>query len=174
MFIGHVPAGYLATTFVLDRVRAPSTDRRRLLLIGLAASVLPDVDLLYFYLVDHRRHVHHTYLPHLPGFWLLVLAAWTAGLILSRSNRVRWLALGVAGLNVFLHLVLDTLAGGIEWAWPFSRTAFVVATVPRHYEPWYLNFVLHWTFWCEVALVVAALVMLFRRRSGARRAGLTA
>jgi inner membrane protein len=170
MFIGHVPAGYLASTFLLDRARVPPADRRRMLLIGLATSVLPDIDLLYFYLIDHRRHVHHTYLPHLPAFWLVVFAIWAAALLLRRTSRVGWLALGVTSLNVLLHVVLDTLAGGIEWAWPFSRTAFVLASVPRHYEPWYLNFVLHWTFLLEIALAAAALVVLLLRRRARSRA----
>ena len=58
MLIGHIPAGYLATSAVLRRRQLGRDVRRRLMLLGLAASVAPDVDLLWFFLVDHRRHDH--------------------------------------------------------------------------------------------------------------------
>jgi hypothetical protein len=51
--------------------------------------------------VDHRRHVHHTYLPHLPAFWDVVFLAWAAALGLGRPGGTPWLALGVTALNVF-------------------------------------------------------------------------
>ena len=105
MFIGHLPAGYLATTAVLGR----------------AASVLPDLDLLYFYFVSDRRQVHHAYLPHLPLACLAAMGAAALVLWIVRARPTAWLALGVFGLNVMLHLVLDTSAGGIRWLWPFSH-----------------------------------------------------
>ena len=155
MFIGHLPAGYLATAALLGR--APRPERRGLLLIGLAASVLPDLDLLYFYFVDDRRQVHHAYLPHLPLACMAALGAAALVLWLVRARRTAWLALAVFGVNVMLHLLLDTTAGGIRWLWPFSHEEFALGTVRARYEPWFLNFVLHWTFALEVALVAAAL-----------------
>lgn len=155
MFIGHIPAGYLATTSML---RAGSgVDRRRLLGLGLAASVLPDLDLLYFYLVDHQRHVHHTYLPHLPLAWVAALAVAALVMWVARARRVAWMALGVLAMNVFIHLALDTVAGGVLWGWPFSRAEVVLATVRPRYHPWFLNFILHWSFALEAALVAGAL-----------------
>jgi inner membrane protein len=113
LFIGHLPAGYLATMPVLGRA-APG-ERRRLLLLGLAASVVPDLDLFYFYFVDERRHVHHSYLPHLPLAWVAALAVAAVVLGPLRARRTAWLALAILGVNVLLHLVLDTVVGGIRW-----------------------------------------------------------
>lgn len=45
--IGHLPAGYLATAPLLGRSTPP--ERRRLLVLGLAASARPDLALFYFY-----------------------------------------------------------------------------------------------------------------------------
>ena len=169
MFIGHLPASYLATSVVLDRNGVAGGQRRRLLALGLAAGIAPDFDLPYFYLVDQQRHLHHSYFPHLPAFWLAVLALSSAVLWLAHSRKASWLVLGVIGLNVTLHLILDSVAGGIRWLWPLSHAEFRLVAVPARYHPWYLNFILHWTFGLEVALVVGATwLFLSRRRRIAR------
>ena len=168
MFIAHLPAGYLATRLILDRHPAPAPLRGRLLALGMAASVLPDLDLLWFYFVDQRRQVHHAYLPHLPLFWLAVFGAISIFLLLRRAGRGTWLATAVVAANILLHLVLDTVAGGIRWLWPFSRAEFLVAHVPARHEPWVLNFVLHWTFALELVILAAALLVAWR---GARHRG---
>jgi inner membrane protein len=155
LFIGHLPAGYFATTPLLGR--STPRERRRLLLLGLAASVLPDLDLFYFYFVDERRHVHHSYLPHLPLAWAAALGAAAVVLAVLRARRTAWLALAILGINVLLHLVLDTVAGGIRWLWPFSDVEISLTSVRARYHPWILNFVLHWTFALELALMAAAL-----------------
>lgn len=139
--------------------------RRRLLALGMAASVLPDLDLLWFYLVSDRSEVHHAYPPHLPLFWVAVLAAAALVLRLRGAGRTAWLALIVFGANVLLHQVLDTTAGGIRWLWPFSGAELVLTHVTARHHPWYLNFVLHWTFALELAIVAAALVVAWRRRT---------
>ncbi|HEX5870580.1 MAG TPA: metal-dependent hydrolase [Longimicrobium sp.] len=163
MFIAHLPAGYLATRLVLRRQPVPEPLRRKLIALGMIASVLPDLDLLWFYFVDHRRQVHHAYLPHLPLAWIALFAAAALVLRLRRASRAAWLAMIVVAANILLHQVLDTLAGGIRWAWPFSRAEFVLSHVEARYEPWYLNFVLHWTFALEIALLAAAFWYAGRR-----------
>jgi hypothetical protein len=164
MFIAHLPVGYVATLALLNRVEVAAAVRRRLLALGLAASVLPDLDLLYFYLVDQRRQVHHAYLPHLPLFWVGVLALTAGALSLASRPRVAWVALGVFTTNVLLHLVLDSTAGGIRWLWPWSAAEFRLVEVPARYRPWYLNFVLHWSFLLEIALMLVAVWVYVRRR----------
>jgi inner membrane protein len=164
VFIGHLPAGYLVTDAFLSRTPATGPARRRLLALGLAASVAPDIDLLYFYLVSDRREVHHTFFPHLPLVWFGALAGSAVFLVLRRSSPIAWLALAVVGLNVMLHLVLDTVAGGVRWAWPWSVAEARWVEVPARYHPWYVNFLLHWTFALELVLVTAAGWLSLRRR----------
>jgi inner membrane protein len=165
VFIGHLPAGYLVTGALLCRWRVPEAARRRLLAAGLMASVAPDLDLLYFYFLSDRQRVHHEYFPHLPLAWVPVLAAAAVVLAASRAGRTAWLGLVIVALNLLGHLALDTTAGGIQWLWPFSRTEFVIAHVEARYQPWFLNFVLHWTFALELLLVVfAAWRIAIRRR----------
>lgn len=168
MFIAHLPAGYLATTFLLRRARPDPRLRlrRRLLALGMAAAVAPDLDLLWFYLVDDRRQVHHAYLPHLPLACAAALTVAALVLWMRRAGRTAWIAWAAVSANVLLHLVLDTTAGGIRWLWPFSDAEFVLSHVEARYQPWYLNFVLHWTFALELLILVAALVVAYRRRNG--------
>ena len=155
MFIAHLPAAYLASRPILGRLRLEGD--RRLLAWGLAAGVLPDLDLLWFYLVDQRRQVHHAYLPHLPAAWLALFGSWALVMFAVRARRRAWAALVLVAVNVGLHLVLDTVAGGIRWLWPLSQHEFVLVEVAPRYQPWYLNFLLHWSVLVELVLVGTAL-----------------
>ncbi|HVG49734.1 MAG TPA: metal-dependent hydrolase [Rubellimicrobium sp.] len=165
MFIAHLPAGYLLTS----AIEARTGDRSRaVLLTGLAASVLPDLDLLWFYLVGDRQNVHHAYLPHLPLFWIAVAAlAWMAGRALRLPRAP--LLIGVALANLLLHMVLDSIAAGIWWLRPFSDLEVNLVRVPAVQAWWVWNFVLHWTFALELAITAAALALWWRRHRAARR-----
>ena len=164
MLIAHLPAGYLATRLILDRHPVPEPLRRRLLVLGMAASVLPDLDLLWFYLVSDRRQVHHAYLPHLPLAWIAVFGVAALVLWMRGASRTARLGMLVFSANILLHQVLDTAAGGIRWLWPFSDAEFTMSHVEARYQSWYLNFILHWTFALELALLAAAL--WYARRPG--------
>lgn len=156
MFIGHIPAGYLTY-----RLLAPALARRgalheRLMFWGVLGAILPDLDLLYFYGVDHRQHHHHSYFTHFPLVWIGLLCL--SAIWLRRNVEYGALAL-LFSLGGFIHLVLDTLVGDIWWFAPFVDRPYVFFTVAAIHEPWWLNFVLHWSFALELLLVVAALVM---------------
>src|SRR4051794_5179826 len=118
VLIAHLPAGYLVS-------RALS---RRWILFGLAGSVFPDIDLLWFYLVDHRQHMHHSYWTHIPIFWAFIGA-------LCELFALGWPARLFVG-NALVHLVLDTVQGGIAWAYPFSDERFVFVRVPALHGHW--------------------------------------
>lgn len=156
MLIAHLPAGWL-----LARRLAPILDRdgpgvRRLLVVGLAASVLPDVDLLYFYVADERRTLHHDYWTHIPIFWPILLLAVVAVLLLGRL-RIPWRDGAALLAGIMLHLLLDTVAGGIAWLYPWNATRLVLVDVPARFDWWVWNFVLHWSFLLEVAIILWAL-----------------
>jgi inner membrane protein len=164
VFIAHLPAGYLATRLILHHHPAPEPLRRRLLALGMIASVLPDLDLLWFYFVDHRRQVHHAYLPHLPLAWIALFAVAALVLRVRGAGRTAWLVMVVFASNILLHVLLDTTAGGIRWLWPFSRAEFAMSHVEARHQPWVLNFILHWTFALELAILAAAVWYASQRR----------
>jgi inner membrane protein len=77
------------------------------------------------------------------------------------------LSAGAAVLGIFsagglLHMVLDSVVGDIWWFAPFIDRPFALFTVPALYTPWWLNFLLHWSFALELAICVGA-VITFRR-----------
>jgi LexA-binding, inner membrane-associated putative hydrolase len=146
---------------LLEYRAAPTAQRNIFLMLRLLGSIAPDLDMFYFYLVDHRQHWHHTYFTHWPSFWLGVIAS---SLIAGYGFRNRTLAFGgsILGINGLLHLVLDTHVGRIRWLEPFSNQWVYFFDVPARYHPKILNFVFHWTFVFEVTLLVSAIYVFIQ------------
>ncbi|MBI4803267.1 MAG: metal-dependent hydrolase [Elusimicrobia bacterium] len=155
MLVAHLPAGYILAAKLRKRYGHPCFWP---VIIG---SVFPDLDTLYFYLVDDRRTLHHHYLFHRPVYWLMtgIVAVIILALFKRRRDVVRlsWFLTGV-----LLHLFLDTIAGKIDWLYPFSEHSFAFVEVPAKYGWWVWNFIFHWTFCLEIALLVWAIVILIR------------
>jgi inner membrane protein len=156
MLLAHLPAGFLLTQALIhDRVVHGATAYWRYLLLGLLASVLPDLDLFYYYLVDQQQHLHHSYWTHLPIYWysLYLLCLLLVMMVGQRS----WLLIcHIIFLNVLLHCVLDSVNGGIRWLSPWDMTYFRLFSVPKRTPLWYGNFIWHWTFLFEISIIVSA------------------
>lgn len=170
MVLGHLPAGYpLTRAFTgIASAKIPAGARSPWLLrLGLAASIAPDLDILYHYTIDQRQHLHHSYWTHMPFFWACVFALW--GICAVRSRSVRsFLFLIILSANIFTHLILDTVAGGIEWLQPFSSRSIVLFPVSPVYHWWVWNYIFHWIFLFEVGIVTGAWI-LFRKGAGGRQ-----
>ncbi len=156
MFLAHLPGGFLLTQALIHRhVKQDSAAYWRLMVIGLLASLAPDLDLFYFYFIDQRQHLHHSYWTHIPIYWyslyLLCLL-----LVLMVGQRSWLLICHVIFLNVLLHFVLDSVTGGIRWLSPWDMTYFRLFSVPKRFPLWYANFVWHWTFLLEISIIVSA------------------
>lgn len=85
--------------------------------------------------------------------------------VLARRKAPAALAL-IFCLGAFGHLLLDSVVGDIYWLAPFSGEPFSMFTVPALYHPWWLNFILHWSFAFELALLAWAAVLM--RQEAAR------
>lgn len=153
MFIAHLPAGYLLTRLLIGRGWHGAALPGVALAAGLAGALAPDLDLLYFYFVDHCQTHHHRYWSHWPVAWLAVTMA---GAVFARWHNGAALLL-LFGLGGFAHLLLDTLVGDIWWLAPLVDRPFALFTVPARWRPWWLNFVLHWSFAVELVLCAWAL-----------------
>ncbi len=68
MIIGHLPLGYLSIK-VFPAKLINISNKKIFMLVGLSGSIAPDLDMIYFYLVDNRQHHHHTYWTHIPFYW---------------------------------------------------------------------------------------------------------
>lgn len=155
MIIGHLPAGYLLGR-AFSRLRLVEDGRPRdLVAASMMGSIFPDLDMIYFHLIDDGCTHHHLYWTHLPSFWItLGSAVLFAGALSSRLRPPA--ALWSFILGVLSHLVLDSLIGDIYWAIPFNYEPFSLFTVEPRHSPWYLNFILHWVFAFELVLVACA------------------
>jgi inner membrane protein len=155
MFIAHLPTGYAISVLLFPRFQNHGIRRKAFLCAGIFGATVPDADLLYFYLADHRQHHHHSYITHFPVLWLGLLSIAAAWMFLERAPRWAALAL-VFSLNGLLHVVLDTVVGDIWWFAPFIDKPYAFFTVPDIYKPWWLNFILHWSFALELILILFA------------------
>lgn len=156
MLTAHLPSGYcLAKSSGLTGW---------VFAAAVVGAVFPDLDMFFFYFVDHRSVHHHRYWVHIPFFWLMV-----AGLVLPLLWRSRYRASALAFFaGILLHLLLDSIGGGIMWLAPFDTRLVELVTVSASQSHWVWSFVLHWTFALEVMIwVVAVLIYIKGRRHNA-------
>ena len=158
MFIAHLPAGYILTTKVQNHLGT-----RKYLLWGIVGSVLPDIDLLWFYFIDNQQTLHHDYWLHVPIFWICVAVLCAAILFVSRKYHEYFFPALLFFAGITLHLLLDTVAGGVMWLYPFVSESYVLITVPSSHGWWVWNFVFHWSFLLELAIITWA-ALLFAKR----------
>ena len=108
------------------------------------------------------RHSHHRYPTHWPLLWLLALVG-----ALHYWRKTRRPAAAVAllvAVNGMVHMLLDSIVGDIFWLMPWRDTPFSFFTVSARYQPWWLNFILHWSFLLEFALWAWAGALFLRQR----------
>ena len=168
MFVAHLPAGYLIGR-ALDRPGSRARASSRVVAASLVGSVLPDVDMLWFFLVDGGRVHHHRYWTHVPLFWAAL--AVPALIVTARRSPASLRAVVAFFLAIASHLVLDTVVGDVQWLQPFSDRFIHLVTVERIAGAhWIWSFILHWTFALELALLAVALVALARTTRASTRA----
>jgi inner membrane protein len=161
MIIGHIPAGYVISKLLFPRFASRDATWKPFLWAGVLGAYVPDLDMLYFHLVDHRQHHHHTYWIHFPIVWASLLLVSVIWLYADRARNSSILAI-IFSLNGFIHMLLDSIVGDIWWFAPFVDKPFAFFTVPALYKPWWLNFLLHWSFALELAVVVWAVYLWCR------------
>jgi inner membrane protein len=163
LLIAHLPSGYLlgAAAHRFSRFKDWS-----IMTAALFGSMAPDLDMLYFHLIDGRRTHHHHYFTHWPMFWLAVstLLVFTS-MIRGRRHLAPILFFGA---GTILHMLLDTVAAPILWLMPFENQQFELVEIPAVYSNWIWSFVVHWTFALEITICVAAVALLVQRRRGSK------
>lgn len=163
MFIAHIPAGYLAASWLHKRGAVAGG----LFAACIIGSVFPDIDLLYFYLIDGKSHHHHSYWIHYPVLWLALSTLSAAWYLISGRRTAALLALAFCA-NAFLHIMLDGIVGDIWLFAPWINRHYALATVSPGFSPWWLNFILHWSFLFEL-LITGLAASIWTRRNKLRR-----
>jgi len=154
MFLAHIPIG-----LALGRLISKRQLTLPVIAISMLGAILPDLDLIRFYIFDNHQRHHHDYWTHIPAIWGSIVFGWfLLAKLLKRPFGVLPLVFFAA---VFSHLILDTMAGAIEWLWPFSDEGFSLVTVPATHSKWYLSFLTHWTFAAEIIVSILSLCVAF-------------
>lgn len=157
MLIAHLPAGYCLARLGQKHIYTWP------ILPTVMGSIVPDLDMLWFYLVDSSIH-HHKLPPHLPIYWFVGLAFVALVLWLTQhKSGLLYLAGFTAGL--FLHLILDSLFAPIWWLYPLIDQPLELFQIPATQNHWILSFVLHRSFLLELAIVITALWLWLTRKS---------
>lgn len=166
MIIGHGPSGYIAAHYLARWWSSAAVSRRWLLWAGIVGALAPDLDMIYFHWVDHRQHHHHTYVSHFPLLWFGLLILTVVWLRQQRVSQAATMAF-VFAVGGCIHVLLDSIVGDIWWLAPFVDRSFSLFTVPALYQPWWLNFIWHWSFGLELLLWGWALCIWRQSRSQA-------
>jgi len=152
VFIAHIPVGLALGRYI---------SRRRLgmpvVIVASFGAIFPDLDLIRFYLFDNHQRHHHDYWTHIPVVWGAIILGWF--MVSKLCRRSFGILPSVFFAAVMSHLVLDSMAGAIEWLWPISDKGFSLVSVPATHTKWYLSFLAHWTFAVEIFISLAALCM---------------
>jgi len=156
MLIAHLPSGY-----ILGRVWPGRADAAKVTLIAaMVGSVMSDVDMLYFHLINGGRTHHHEYPTHWPLLWF---AGGVLGVLMAAWLRPRWVApVSAFFAAAMIHMVMDSIAAPMGWLRPFGEGQLELVRVPAAYGHWIISFMLHWTFALELAICGVALIMLVR------------
>ena len=153
MLIAHLPSGYLLARATRAKGQAFAA--------ALLGSVAPDIDMIWFHLIDHGAIHHHKYWVHAPGFWAMIALV---ALPLIRTLKPDLMGPALIFLAaITIHLILDSLGGGIMWLWPHSTHLYELVTVPATQSHWIWSFVLHWTFLAELVITATAAFLFLRR-----------
>jgi inner membrane protein len=168
MIIAHGPAGYLLTKFFANTILRNSigsiNNSRRynlLILAGIIGGIMPDFDFVYHVFIDSDRTPHHSYITHMPFFWICMMSLLiiTGKLLKKPFFSAVSITLCSAAL---LHLICDTVTGPIYWLYPFNMHPFNVFSVSGKYIWWVHNYMYHWTFIIEMTIVTIAMVVFLR------------
>ena len=143
MIIAHLPAGYLLTRI---------TPKHLPIWAVLLGSIFPDFDMALIW-TDIVTFNHHHLPTHRPAVWLTLLAVG-----LAMKQRV----LQALAIGALLHVSLDSIAGQINWFWPFGNLTLGLVDVIAQPGWWVWSLVRHWVFGLELVICAMAGVIVIR------------
>lgn len=176
--IGHIAFGYLTSLFLakLFHISSYSPYYNILILIGIIASIIPDIDFFrLFYkhrsLKLQKNDTHRKYLTHIPLFWLTLSILIYIISILSSNELIRYSSFFILAGSVS-HLIGDSLEYGIRWLWPFSKKQYIIHKIPKenfnakesllgYYWKFFSQiYIRNWTFYVELIIIIVSLIFL--------------
>jgi inner membrane protein len=170
MLLAHAPAGYLLAKVLSRTAFKNIVDPKRsnrlyqlMMASGLIGSILPDFDFIYNVFFDARHTSHHAYITHMPWFWILLTALSIASGTIFKIKKVSLITI-TGCLAALLHLICDTITAEIYWLYPFVNKGYNLFAVSDVHVWWVQNYLSHWTFLIEIAIITVAGVFFMRVR----------
>ncbi len=99
-----------------------------LLPVALLGAVLPDFDTIWFLFIDQGAIHYNRYWVHIPPFWAMVVLVVLPAMAVGARGYLGTACVFSAAL--LMHLLLDTVSGGILWGAWFSDHLCSLVTVP--------------------------------------------
>ena len=187
---GHLSAGYVMTRGLLflevvhGGVQYTPHQYTLLLIVGIIAGDLPDIDVAWYFLRNKTvgpEHLgdHRQYVTHAPIIWLVFGVV--VALIGFMAGSAFWATIGLLlWLGPWTHFLCDSIEYGVMWLWPVSKkryallgegpaeveTQIVMAkkastvTIDQQWYTLFLRYIRSATFFAEIALVLIALYTL--------------
>lgn len=165
MIFSHAPGSFIAA-FLTKRCWARSLPKKQitiLYIVSMIAAVLPDVDVIYYYLVNatirHRQHITHSLFLYLL-IWLIFYAFgfFKKSQILKSTGFV----LFIGGLS---HLILDSVTTGVPWFYPLSQRTWGLLSLSWFNFDFVYEHLFLFTLSTEVLVFLIACNILFFSKS---------
>jgi membrane-bound metal-dependent hydrolase YbcI (DUF457 family) len=140
-------------------------DRREQKLVylsGILAGILPDIDLLFVSVADHRDSIIHT-----PFFWIVCSLSISLLAIAVKGKRRLFFGLAFALLlGSLTHVLSDAVFTGVKLFYPASNEYYRVRPpITLRYDNLFVNYVLHPIFLTEIYTFFAAGMILRSNKS---------
>ena len=151
MLFAHIPVGYLVTHSLIKKFNLKFNPYW--IALGLFASVLPDLGIIYQLFSGKMHETHRYYITNLPLFYLTVFLI---GVIVSCFIKKNWLKYGnyILFANIFVHLLLDTAYYGIRWFWPIYPKLIAIYNIDGSGGIRVANYFHHWYWYLEIAIII--------------------
>lgn len=162
MIIGHLPAGYFLTRYLIKRQKLPLT--KFWLGLGLIAAVLPDFDYAYWILSNDQSESHRGYITTYPIIYFGIFLIFVLIYLIKKNVWLKNFII-IVFANIFLHFLLDTPFYGVKWLLPFYRQEIGVYDVGSYTNGSGIhinNYFAHWYWFLEIALWIAAVISIIR------------
>lgn len=131
--LGHLAGGYLVSRCVFSVMGLPLGGNESLFAVGVAASVIPDLDVLYAFIrtrsatIQTASEDHRRYVSHRPLAWF----ALSVPIMLHGVGETGRIAGLLVLCGSWAHFALDSLQYGIMWLWPFSHKLYAYRDVGK-------------------------------------------
>lgn len=159
----HLPAGYIVGTLLSDRFEKRIRSYWLYWFWGLLGSVVPDLDYVYLYLFDNLTYDHHYYPTHLPLSWAILLAGSAVWLAASKKSQNPVLAF-MFFLNVFIHMLLDSVPHKMFWLAPFSYRGYSMESLLIKVAPAMVDEQPYWSYSIEAIIFIIAIHLFWQKR----------